>query len=106
MAIVAAAAELRGTAMSFQHGLNIITLIVSTITLFTVTVALLPQLKQGMAVARDIVLWAALILVVSAVTMVGWNRYGEFRRGRDLAPREHHRAGDDYSERRHVRYTP
>jgi hypothetical protein len=89
--------------MSFPDVLNIVTLVVSTITMIIVTLALLPQLKQGMAVARDIVLWAALILVVSAVTMIGWNRYGGLhRRDEGYVPSERQDAGDSdrWSDRR------
>jgi hypothetical protein len=42
--------------------------------------AVLPQLKKGLAIARDTVLWCALIAVVGFVSWVGWSQW-QTRRG-------------------------
>ena len=60
--------------MSIHAGLNVVTLVMCIITLIVATAALMPQIKQGMALIRDGLLWASLISVVLFIGLVGWSR--------------------------------
>ena len=58
--------------MSLPVILQILTLVISALTLLIVSVELLPKLKQGMEVVRDAVLWTALVVVVIMLSVAGW----------------------------------
>lgn len=60
--------------MSVQSGLNIVTLVMCIITLAMATAALMPQIKLGLVILRDGLLWATLLGVVGFVGFVGWSR--------------------------------
>lgn len=65
-----------------QNGLNLVTLVMCIVTLTLATAALMPQLKQGLIMIRDGLLWALLIGVVGVVGLVGWGRLYEVRQER------------------------
>ena len=65
-----------------QNGLNLVTLVMCIVTLTLATAALMPQLKQGLLMVRDGLLWALLIGVVGVVGFVGWGRLYEVRQER------------------------
>ena len=64
-----------------QIGLHTATLLMCLITLIVATTALLPQIKQGLAILRDVFLWVALIGIVGFVGFVGWERLLHERMG-------------------------
>ncbi len=51
--------------------LNIVTCVTSSITAIIVCVALLPHVKDGMAIIRDAVLWLALVGLIVALGWLG-----------------------------------
>lgn len=65
--------------MTVQFGLNIVTLVMCIITLTMATAALMPQIKMGMVILRDGVLWALLLGIVGFVGFIGWTRLHEKR---------------------------
>lgn len=65
--------------MELQNGLSIVTLIMCIITLTMATAALMPQIKQGLVMLRDGLLWAILLSILGTVGFVGWTRLGEAR---------------------------
>lgn len=67
--------------MTVQFGLNIVTLVMCIITLTMATAALMPQIKMGMVILRDGLLWALLLGIVGFVGFVGWTRLHEKRSG-------------------------
>ena len=60
--------------MTFQVSLNIATMIMCVVTLTVASLALMPQIKQGMVIVRDTVLWVVLLAIVAVVGVVGWSR--------------------------------
>lgn len=68
--------------MSVQVGLNLVTLVMCIITLAMATAALMPQIKAGLVLLRDLVLWGILVGVLVMVGFVGWMRLIEIRRER------------------------
>jgi|GEM_PF-6294082 hypothetical protein len=60
--------------MSTYEALTIVTLVTSTITMVITCLALLPQVKQGMVIVRDAVLWAAMVVLLVVIASVGWAR--------------------------------
>ena len=54
--------------------LSIITCVTSTITAIVVCIALLPHVKDGMAIIRDAVLWLALIGLFVTAGWLGFDR--------------------------------
>ena len=52
--------------------LAIVTCITSTVTMIMVAIAVLPHVRQGMIIVRDAVLWATLVLILSAVAWAAW----------------------------------
>ena len=66
--------------MSLQVGLNIVTLIMCILTLAMASAALMPQIKQALALLRDGLLWLMLISVIVFVGIVGWGRLLQARR--------------------------
>jgi hypothetical protein len=71
--------------MSVHDGLNVVTLVMCILTLSMATAALLPQIKQGLLLLRDGVLWTLLVSVVALTAYVGWSRFSE-RIERRLGP--------------------
>lgn len=61
--------------MSASEILAIVTCINSALTLIVVTVAFLPQVKQVLAVVRDVVLWSALLFVLGFSGWTAWSRW-------------------------------
>ena len=57
--------------MSLVEILSLITCVASCVTMTVVCVALLPQMKQGLSLIRDAVLWMALVLVVAVLVLTG-----------------------------------
>jgi hypothetical protein len=57
----------------------VVTLAMSTLSLVMASVALLPQLKEGIAIVRDAVLWGALVALLIVVAAVGWLRLANKR---------------------------
>lgn len=68
---------------SFQVGLNLVTLVMCVLTLTMATAALMPQLKQGLILLRDGLMWTLMLGVVLTVAFVGWSRLLEVQNGRD-----------------------
>lgn len=68
--------------MSVQVGLNLVTLVMCIITLAMATAALMPQIKAGLVLLRDLALWGILVGVLVMVGFVGWVRLIEVRRER------------------------
>lgn len=67
--------------MPLYVGLNIATLVMCVITLTLATAALMPQIKQGLQLLRDGLLWALLLGVIAFVGFIGWGRLFELRQG-------------------------
>ena len=63
--------------MTIPESLNVVTLIMCVVTLTMASLALMPQIKQGLTVLRDSVLWAILLGIVIAVGVTGWIRFVE-----------------------------
>ncbi len=72
--------SIRGSHMSVQVGLNLVTLVMCIITLAMATAALMPQIKAGLVLLRDLMLWGILVGVLVLVGFVGWKRLIELRR--------------------------
>lgn len=58
--------------MSIFELMTVISCVASCITMIIVIVAILPQMKDGMVIVRDAVLWIAMVVVVAAALMIGW----------------------------------
>lgn len=71
--------------MPLQVGLNIVTLVMCIITLAVATTALLPQIKAGLVLLRDLVLWSLLACFLGFVGFYGWARLVEIK-SQDTAP--------------------
>lgn len=67
--------------MTIHESLNLVTLIMCVVTLTMASLALLPQIKQGLTILRDSVLWAVLLGIVIAVGVIGWNRLVSAQQG-------------------------
>jgi len=67
--------------MSVYTGLNVVTLVMCIITLAMATAALMPQIKLGLLILRDGLLWATLLGIVGFVGFVGWSKFIETRQG-------------------------
>jgi hypothetical protein len=65
--------------MNIQFGLNIVTLVMCIITLTMATAALMPQIKMGLVILRDGLLWSILLGIVCFVGFIGWTRLHEVR---------------------------
>ena len=63
----------------FQVGLHLVTLVMCILTLTMATAALMPQIKAGIVLLRDGLLWAILIGILSFIGFVGWVRLHESR---------------------------
>ncbi len=63
--------------MTNHESLNVVTLIMSVVTLTMASLALMPQIKQGLTVLCDSVLWAVLLGIVITVGVIGWIRLVE-----------------------------
>lgn len=68
--------------MSFQVGLNIATLVMCLITMAMASAALMPQMKRGLIILRDGLLWGLAVGTVGLVAFVGWMRLHEARQRR------------------------
>ena len=66
--------------MTIPESLNVVTLIMCVVTLTMASLALMPQIKQGLTVLRDSVLWAILLGIVIAVGVTGWIRFVEVQK--------------------------
>ncbi len=66
--------------MSFHEVLDIATFIMATMAMIMASAPFLPHMKPVIVFIRDTVLWVAMILILVAVAVVGWTRYGEARR--------------------------
>ena len=71
--------------MNLSEILSIVTCVNSTLILIVLTLAFLPQVKQLLAVIRDVVLWATLAVVMTATGWVAWDRYSDERAASDPA---------------------
>lgn len=72
--------------MSFQVGLNLVTLVMCILTLTMATAALMPQLKQGLVLLRDGLMWTLMLAIILTVAFIGWSRLLEVHHvGRDEA---------------------
>lgn len=65
--------------MPLQVVLNIVTLVMCIITLAVATTALLPQIKAGLVLVRDLLLWTMLAGFLGFVGLYGWVRFIEIR---------------------------
>ncbi len=72
--------------MTVWQTLIVISTFSSTMTLLIVALAVLPQLKQGMAVLRDAILWAALVLIFAAGIYWSWQRWTGELGGEQVQP--------------------
>ncbi len=63
--------------MTIHESLNVVTLIMCVVTLTMASLALMPQIKQGLTVLCDSVLWAVLLGIVITVGVIGWIRLVE-----------------------------
>ena len=61
--------------MNVSEILSLVTCINTTLILIVLTLAFLPQVKQLLAVIRDVVLWATLVLVLTATGWIAWSRF-------------------------------
>ena len=68
--------------MTFHVGLNIVTLIMCAVTLTIASLAVLPQIKLGLLILRDSILWTALLGIVVAVGAVGWKHFHDAQQRR------------------------
>ncbi|MCP4189878.1 MAG: hypothetical protein GY768_04540 [Planctomycetaceae bacterium] len=71
--------------MSLYEILTVVSCVTSTLTMIIVSIAILPHLKTGLAVVRDAVLWASLVLVLA---LVGWLGLRQFVSSRAEAKSE------------------
>lgn len=65
--------------MPLQVVLNIVTLVMCIITLSVATAALLPQIKAGLVLLRDLLLWTSLAGFLGFVGIYGWARLVEIK---------------------------
>ena len=65
--------------MSVQLSLNVVTLVMCVITLSMATAALMPQIKAGLLLLRDLLLWTLLVGILGFVTFWGWFRLHQIR---------------------------
>jgi hypothetical protein len=65
--------------MGFQESLTLLTLVMSLVALTMATLALMPQIKDGLVILRESVLWGVLLAIIVAVGFMGWNRFREAR---------------------------
>ena len=65
--------------MPLYVGLHIVTLVMCVVTLTLAVAALMPQLKLGLMLLRDGLLWALLLVIIAFVGFVGWGRLFELR---------------------------
>ena len=65
--------------MSLYEILTVISCITSTLTMIIVAIAILPHLKTGLAVVRDAVLWASLVLMLALVGWLGLRQFASDR---------------------------
>ena len=71
-----------------SESLNLATLIVALMSMTLSCMALWPQCRDGVALIRDAILWAALIAVVVGATTLGWRSFqtrGDATLSSDLA---------------------
>jgi hypothetical protein len=61
--------------MKLSEILSIVTCVNSTLILIVLTLGFLPQVKQLLAVVRDVVLWATLVVVIAATGWIAWCRF-------------------------------
>lgn len=61
--------------MTLHEILTIITCLTSTVTMFMVGVAILPHFKNGLAIVRDAVLWASLVVIIIVMGWVGIQQF-------------------------------
>jgi hypothetical protein len=61
-------------AMDLDRTLDVVTCVASVLTFFSVGVTVLPHMKEGMAMVRDMVLWLAFLAVVAAGGWLGIQR--------------------------------
>ena len=60
--------------MGLSEILAIVSCVSSIITMVIVILAVLPHVKNGMAVIRDAVLWIAFVVVLGLAAWLGWQR--------------------------------
>ncbi len=65
--------------MPLYIGLNVVTLVMCIVTLTMAVAALMPQIKQGLQLLRDGLLWALLLGIIAFVGFIGWGRLFELR---------------------------
>jgi hypothetical protein len=61
--------------MNFYETLTVANFFLTWGVLLLVALALFPDLRQGLAVVRDAVLWCALVVVVAFVAWHGWSHW-------------------------------
>ena len=65
--------------MSLYEILTVVTCLTSTMTMIIVAVAILPHFKTGLAVVRDAVLWASLVLILAIMGWLGMRQIVNYR---------------------------
>ncbi len=83
--------------MTIPESLNVVTLIMCVVTLTMASLALMPQIKQGLTVLRDSVLWAVLLGIVITVGVIGWIRFVEVQ-GRPASENTADKLSGDYQD--------
>jgi hypothetical protein len=73
--------------MSLDDGLSIVAIVMSSLALVISVRPWLPGLKQGLVIARDTVLWAAVVVLVILVATIGWTRFADRLRDPDAPAR-------------------
>ena len=58
-------------AMDTDRILEVVTCVASLLTFFSVTLTVLPHMKEGLAIVRDIVLWIACMAVLGSAVWLG-----------------------------------
>ncbi len=69
--------------MDINRTLLAVTCITSTLTFLCVTIAILPRMKEGMVVVRDVTLWMVFGLIVACI---GWGVWQNLQKSSGKAP--------------------
>ena len=80
--------------MTIHESLNVVTLIMCVVTLTMASLALMPQIKHGLTVLCDSVLWAVLLGIVIIVGVMGWMRLVEAQQRHTSESAVHEPFGD------------
>lgn len=69
--------------MDIDRILLAVTCVTSTLTFLCVTIAILPRMKEGMVVVRDVTLWMVFGLIVACI---GWGVWQNLQKSAGKAP--------------------